>query len=49
MMASHLNFCGSTSINVFLIFSPSLSPDNYIMAARQFLLRWSFYSSMIIR
>ena len=31
------------------ILSPGLSEENYIMAARQFLLRWSFYSSMIIR
>ena len=27
----------------------SLAKDSYIGAARQFLLRWSFYSSMIIR
>ena len=31
------------------ILSPALSQENYIQAARQFLLRWSFYSSMIIR
>ena len=31
------------------ILNPNLSKENYIQAARQFLLRWSFYSSMIIR
>ena len=31
------------------ILNTNLSRENYIQAARQFLLRWSFYSSMIIR
>ena len=31
------------------ILNTNLTRENYIQAARQFLLRWSFYSSMIIR
>ena len=31
------------------LLNTALDKDNYIQSARQFLLRWSFYSSMIIR